>query len=1057
MKEPVKKLIQTIIVAILFLLVYTGIMLYIEKHHYDELIMADCRNKTEVVRGMSEGYGKTWEDIGSGFFKDINARVKLMTLRLADLASDGEFAGVRYDENGMVVRVRDGKIELPPEAEGLFDALSPEMVTEEYVQTRLHWNTESAPVETGVEIAGHAGEVFLTSGRIKGDWYYISWTPVEAYDEYVSSHLSREGLLEALEYDENTELFMVSSTEQEEENRGAILHMTKGLSKYRSIDELGITGEDLKEEQFTMETDNGKRYICFPIEMENVGVTVVYCNSVEREKAAFLGDIISQIVFAGIMLAGLITWCFSVQWLVRRETLSEEQKLKYSPKVVKKRTTRLTVMSTIVVTLFAFMTVMIPYMYQENRIGNNVLELIDTQVEDEEKNSFGVQNQELHRYERLGKTVSSMLTQDPALLSREKLAEIAEAISAEYIILFDDKGEEISCSREYVGFRLPTDSSDPFSDFRRLLQGIPSIVKSPEKDMITGETYPFVGVRYQEPGKTDAYGALLIALPYRNTGLKGEDDEFVQLTKQQVYRRMEIGNRMIMEIDPETHKILSCSREDYVGSGAESLGMHARDLKERYMGFFNIDGDWYFGISRANGDILCFYMTDSSEMSKTGLIFALMSTVLFLIGYMITAGFAMNEYTEENYELYARVMREQTEAYMEKISERAPSMNSIAEVWKNMLPEIKTKSVLQGLTGIMLAFMILFAFGDSPLSAHSALNFVIRGNWTKGINLFAILAVLVTLCVEYLAYLVVKVIFGMLYTLTDREGETILRLCRSFINYAMLIGAVCVSLNFLGVDTATLLASIGLLSLAISLGAKDIVADILAGLSIVFEKTYSVGDIISIGDFKGKVLEIGVRSTKVEDGDHSVKIISNHQISSVINYSKQNTRCEVRISVPVNVSFTEMKALLDQELPLVRMINPYITKGPVFDGILDFKGDSMIIGIAAEGPHEHINDIRLDLNQLLQSMVERELLIYSHSNITINLDGINSHVPDDASHPGQSEKSTDSVHSTQKETDAPDLKGKTDDRNRAHRVKIVLPFSGKENEENGIGNKPTEN
>ena len=106
---------------------------------------------------------------------------------------------------------------------------------------------------------------------------------------------------------------------------------------------------------------------------------------------------------------------------------------------------------------------------------------------------------------------------------------------------------------------------------------------------------------------------------------------------------------MIMEIDPETHMILSCSREDYVGSGAESLGMHARDLKERYMGFFNIDGDWYFGISKANGDRLCFYMTDSSEMSKTGLIFALMSTVLFLIGYMITAGFAMNEYKEENY------------------------------------------------------------------------------------------------------------------------------------------------------------------------------------------------------------------------------------------------------------------------------------------------------------------------------------------------------------------------------------------------------------------------
>ena len=1051
MIEPIRQLIVTIIIAILFLLVYTGIMLNIERHHYDELIKADCRNKTEVVRGMAEGYGKTWEDIGSGFFKDINARVKLTTLRLSDQAAGAEFSGDRFDENGMVVRMHDGRAELPPEAEGLFGALSPEMITEEYKQTKIHWDPSFAPAKTGAEASGREEEVFLTSGRIRGDWYYVSWTPVEEYDEYVSSHLSREGLLDALEYDENTELFMISSEEEPGEDSGTILHMTKGLSRYHSISDLGITREALGEEQFTLETDNGKRYICFPIAMENVGVTVVYCNSVEREKAAFLGDILLQILFAGIMLAGLITWCFSVQWLVRKETLSEEQKLRYSPKVVKKRTMRLTVMSTVVVTLFAFMTVLVPYVYQENRIGSNVLELIDKQIEDEEKNSLGVQNRELVRYTRLGETVSSMLTQNPALLTRDKLSEISEAISAEYLILFDGKGEEIACSREYVDFALPTDRSDPFYDFRRLLKGLPSVVKEPVNDMITGETRPFVGIRYEEPGEKDAYGALVIALPYRGAGQTEENERFIQLTKQQIYNRMEIGNRMIMEIDPETHTILSCSREDFVGSGAESLGMHTRDLKERHMGFFNIDGEWYFGISKASGGKLCFYMSDSTMMSRTGLIFALLSGALFLIGYLITAGFAMREYTDENYERYALVMRETSDAYMDRIAERAPSMNSVAETWKNMLPEIKTKTILQILTGILIGVMILSAFGNSPLSAHSAINFVIRGNWTKGINLFAIIAVLVTLCIEYLAYLLVKLVFRMLYTLTDRAGETILRLCRSFINYAMVIGAICVSLNFLGVDTATLLASIGLLSLAISLGAKDIVADILAGLSIVFEKSYNVGDFISIGDFKGKVLEIGIRTTKIKDSDNSVKIISNHQISSVINYSKQNTRCVVKIGVPVDVSLAELRALFEKELPLVKKSNPFITKGPDFEGILEFKGNSMIIGISAEGPHENIYGIKLDLNHLLQSMVERELLIYSNSNITINLEGVAPSAPDDTYQPDPSEKSANDISVEKEEPQTPGFRGKPDGWIRTHKTKIVLPFNGREHDEDGGG------
>ena len=83
--------------------------------------------------------------------------------------------------------------------------------------------------------------------------------------------------------------------------------------------------------------------------------------------------------------------------------------------------------------------------------------------------------------------------------------------------------------------------------------------------------------------------------------------------------------------------------------------------------------------------------------------------------------------------------------------------------------------------------------------------------------------------IEYLLFLIVKVYFLLLYGVMDAKGETVGRLIRSFINYILIAITVFLTLNFLGVDTATLLASMGLLSLAISLGAKDIVADILSG------------------------------------------------------------------------------------------------------------------------------------------------------------------------------------------------------------------------------------
>ena len=304
-----------------------------------------------------------------------------------------------------------------------------------------------------------------------------------------------------------------------------------------------------------------------------------------------------------------------------------------------------------------------------------------------------------------------------------------------------------------------------------------------------------------------------------------------------------------------------------------------------------------------------------------------------------------------------------------------------------MSPEEKTKVVLQIETGVLMAVLILIALGNSPLSKHSALSFVIRGNWSKGFNLFSVIAVSVVCCIGYLIYLILKAVAGMLRDVADPEGDTVIGLIQSFINYVILIGTICMSLSYFGIDTTTLLASLGILSLAISLGAKDMVTDIIAGLSIILEKTYKVGDYIQVGDFKGKVVGIGVRSTMIVNGSNDVKTISNHEISNVINYSRKTSVCVVKIRVPVTVSMSEIKELFEKELPQVGKINPHIISGPKFEGILDFDHDMMIIGVSAEGPEEHIYRIRLDLNRALQSMAERQLLQYAQSNITIKVEG----------------------------------------------------------------------
>ena len=264
MKDPVKRLKQTIAIAIIFLVAYTAVMLGVEQHYNRELVMADSVNKTESVRGMIEGYGRSADEVGRGFCEDENARVRLAAIRLAPQISGGEFSGNRLWENSMVVRVHDGKAELPPGADGLFPALTADMVTGEYQQTRTEMAADSGSADAE-EKSAPENQVLLTSGRISGEWYFVRWTSVSEYDDYIRSRISAVRLTEAVQNVNDIELLIVPSSDPEKEG-DSILYKTKGFSKYSTLEEMGISREELSKEHFTLQIGSGKEFVCFPID-----------------------------------------------------------------------------------------------------------------------------------------------------------------------------------------------------------------------------------------------------------------------------------------------------------------------------------------------------------------------------------------------------------------------------------------------------------------------------------------------------------------------------------------------------------------------------------------------------------------------------------------------------------------------------------------------------------------------------------------------------------------------------------------------------------------------
>ena len=86
---------------------------------------------------------------------------------------------------------------------------------------------------------------------------------------------------------------------------------------------------------------------------------------------------------------------------------------------------------------------------------------------------------------------------------------------------------------------------------------------------------------------------------------------------------------------------------------------------------------------------------------------------------------------------------------------------------------------------------------------------------------------------------------------------------RNIASFVIIGTALLMVLSDLGINLAPLLASAGVAGVALGFGARDIVTDLLAGIFMLLEDQYGVGDRVDVGEVSGVVLEIGLRVTQL--------------------------------------------------------------------------------------------------------------------------------------------------------------------------------------------------
>lgn len=120
--------------------------------------------------------------------------------------------------------------------------------------------------------------------------------------------------------------------------------------------------------------------------------------------------------------------------------------------------------------------------------------------------------------------------------------------------------------------------------------------------------------------------------------------------------------------------------------------------------------------------------------------------------------------------------------------------------------------------------------------------------------------------------------------------KTISQMLSSILRYLFLIIILLVILSILGVNVTSLLAGLGILTAVVGLAFQDMIKDFIAGIAIIAENQFSVGDtvIVQADGFKGTVTNIGLKTTEITDAKGDVKILANHNIDGLINCTRNH-------------------------------------------------------------------------------------------------------------------------------------------------------------------------
>ncbi|WP_124726805.1 mechanosensitive ion channel family protein [Staphylospora marina] len=205
--------------------------------------------------------------------------------------------------------------------------------------------------------------------------------------------------------------------------------------------------------------------------------------------------------------------------------------------------------------------------------------------------------------------------------------------------------------------------------------------------------------------------------------------------------------------------------------------------------------------------------------------------------------------------------------------------------------------------------------------------------------------------------------------------QTIQSLLINLASYVIFFVAAVSILAEFGLDISAILASAGVLGLAIGFGAKDLVSDVVAGFFMLMEDQVHVGERITVAGLTGEVEHVGLRALKLRSDEGDIHFILNREVKTLTNHSRGDMLARVDLPVPSDIDLERTLLVLEEECLGLKSKIPHIQDGPEVLGVVQLSASEAVIRIQARTVNGEQEGVERELRKEMKKALDKAELV----------------------------------------------------------------------------------